>query len=166
MKKALTDFDSQQDTLVDFFAVIGIDHHQLIKVIDELSQGSNKQGNDMALQRTSTMEGSAFKRNFVASQGVYRILEPSVLASFPKQNRGDFSFPRCIDDFFFRTKEKVYTAEQVSQFIAELDGEDLDNHYECLEILDNHGRARFVTTHLFFEDLADVQVHISKYQAS
>ena len=83
-KRVLIEFDQQYETLVDYFAVIGIDHFQLISLIDELSKGSHTKGNDAALQRNSYMDAAAFRGNFKVSQGRYRILEPTVLASFPK----------------------------------------------------------------------------------
>ena len=44
MRQALTKFDTEHDTLIDYFAIIGFDNGQLRKLIKELTDNNHLQG--------------------------------------------------------------------------------------------------------------------------
>jgi hypothetical protein len=85
------------------------------------------------------------------SRGLHRVLYPSVLGRFPKTDRLSTEFPHCIDDFFFDERETVITAEMRAN-----SSKDYDQSYESMGLIDQRNRHRYVTTHLFLEDLSDI----------
>ena len=106
-------FDATNQTLVDYFAIIGPDNDLLSNLIQELKSNDHVQGGEYTqpLGRQSSFNGAIWQE----SKGKYRVLHPSVLARFPKQERADKLFPRGVDDFFFDQMERVYTKDQVEQ---------------------------------------------------
>ena len=94
---------------------------------------------------------------WIQSQGRYRVLEPKVLARFPKQDRNDKLFPTCFHDYFFEQRETVHSPEQVSEYERSQENEEA---YESIGLKDIRGRHRYVTTHVFFEDLANIQANL------
>ena len=92
-------FDVTNQTLVDYFAVIGPDNDMLSNLIQELKSNDHVQGGEynQSLDRQSTFISGIWQE----SKGKYRVLHPKVLARFPKQERADKLFPRSVNDYFF-----------------------------------------------------------------
>lgn len=152
MHENLEEFDGQNQTLIDYFAIIGPDHKQLQNLIHELSQNKHERGREYDLLRDSQINTEKQMQNWKHSKGKQRVLIPTVLARFPKQDRKETQFPQCVDDYFFERLEPVYSREQMV-----LQQQKDPENYEAVELSDNLGRQRYVTTHLFFEDLASIQ---------
>ena len=77
-----------------------------------------------------------------------------MLARFPKHDRADKLFPSRFHDYFFDQRETVYTREEAEDCEREEWGN--KDAYESIGLKDIRGRHRYVTTHMFFEDLSSI----------
>ena len=73
--------------MIDYFAIIGPDHKQLQKLIQELSQNQHERGREYDLLRDSQIVSEKLQPNWKQSRGKQRVLFPTVLARFPKVDR-------------------------------------------------------------------------------
>ena len=68
--------------------------------------------------------------------------------------------PPTLAEYFFETLETVFTSEQKRDYEDKIIAKDYDpgSYYEmtCISHRDRPGRLTFCTSHIFFEDLADV----------
>jgi hypothetical protein len=81
-RRKMEEFDETFECLVEYFAMIGFDQQQLIKVIERISN---------------------------SKEGLNQVLSPSILARFPQENRGTVSFPTELVDLIFSMEERVET---------------------------------------------------------
>ena len=140
MRQKLHEFDQKHDTLIDYFAIIGFDNSQLRKLIQELED----------LER-----GSATNKR--------RLLVPSLLEKFPSVDRAKVAFPPELVDFFFDMEETIWTKGEVDSYAdryliaSGLDRRRLEDHYQQEVCTGVDGTIIYITTHMFFEDLAKIQ---------
>ena len=151
MMEQLSKFDDIHQTLIDYFVIIGAGHDQLLKLIQDLMSDVNTKGSDYQIARNSSYIDS----NYNESRGRYRVLNPRVLARFPKTDRPNKNFPGLIADFFFNERETVFTYAEKEEYLASQENGP-DGSYEFIETKQQLGSQIFATTHIFFEDLADV----------
>ena len=83
------------------------------------------------------------------------MLDPTILARFPTDDRQANRFPHNLIDYFFERRETVYTKFEVDEYIGSKGGNE-DNCFDTVSWKEIEGRNRYMTTHLFFEDLATV----------
>ena len=117
----------------------------------------NIKGPDYSMARNSSYIGED------SGRGRYRVLNPKVLARFPKNDRPYKNFPGLIADFFFNERETVYTHAEKEEYLASQEN-GVDGSYEFIENKKQLWSEIFATTHIFFEDLVDVQASLSSWK--
>jgi hypothetical protein len=101
MRQALTSFDAEHETLIDYFAIIGFDNGQLRRVIKEIVKKQHVKGYEHL-----TPDEKIDCLHPIESMGEYRVLKPSVLERFPQMERHT-NFPAQLHDYFFEELETV-----------------------------------------------------------
>ena len=93
------------------------------------------------------------------SKGAYRVLKPSVLERFPQMDRHKIDFPAYVHDYFFGARETVLSHKQMEDALhsQHLHGKDPDESYQGHGYTDMHARHSYITTHMFYEDLRNLQ---------
>lgn len=156
MRQALTKFDKEHDTLIDYFAIIGFDSGQLRKVIAEILACQNERGSEY-LDDANKIKQAVPKE----STGQYRILRPSVLERFPQMDRHRSDFPAQLHSYFFNARETVLASRErmeadLAAWFKYAHGRNPDEGYQTHGYTDMQARHSYITTHIFYEDLADI----------
>ena len=88
---------------------------------------------------------------------------PSLLEKFPSVDRAKVAFPPELVDFFFDMEETIWTRGEVDSYAdrylisSGLDRRRLEDHYQQEVCTGVDGTIIYITTHMFFEDLAKIQ---------
>ena len=139
MMERLAQFDREHQTLIDYFAIIGPDAQQIQRVIEEICQDQSLEGDDYEDNEEALLrwtQSSHDNKSWRESKGSHRILIPTVLARFPKDDRVKYCFPLCLDDFFFERRERVYSQKDVEE-IYDYWGGSADDSFESISLQDS-----------------------------
>ena len=160
MKQELVKFDQKHETLLDYFAILGSDNGQIRKLIREILEDEHFKGSEYYADG---------KVPHAESRGFYRVLKPSVLERFPQIDRHKIDFPAYVHDYFFRDsmkghKETVLTRQQMEEekraeieILTQQGQTDPEEGYQSHAYVDMHARHAYITTHIFYEDLRNMQ---------
>jgi hypothetical protein len=107
--------DFNQDTVFDYFAIVGIDNTQICRLITKVKLDVMAAKNVISAEEKKfdfkRQESSDSSDNDENGPDISRHLKAGVLERYPNIDRPSVAFPTELVNFFFNKNEKLYTEQ-------------------------------------------------------